>query len=208
MGALVARRLGYRFVDTGVMYRAITLAALERKLDLEDEAALSGLARSVAITLEPGPSEAPEASRVLVDGVDVTDRLRSTEVGAAVSLVSRVAAVREAMVEQQRRLAREGGLVMAGRDIGTVVLPDAPVKVYLDASQEERIRRRHDELAAGGREVPLAAVREELAQRDAIDSARSVSPLRPAADAVVLDTDHLSLDEVVERILVLLPCGS
>lgn len=190
------------------MYRAITLAALERKLDLEDEAALGELARSVSIALEPGPREAPEASRVLVDGVDVTDRLRSTEVGAAVSLVSRVRAVREAMVEQQRRLAREGGLVMAGRDIGTVVLPDAPVKVYLDASPEERLRRRYDELVAAGRETTEEQVRDELARRDAIDSARSVSPLRPAADAVVINTDHLSLDEVVERILSLVPCHS
>jgi cytidylate kinase len=208
VGARLAWRLGYGFVDTGAMYRAITLAALERKLDLQDEAALSELARSVSITLDPGPPEAPEASRVLVDGVDVTDRLRSTEVGAAVSLVSRVRAVREAMVEQQRRLAREGGIVMAGRDIGTVVLPDAPLKVYLDASPEERVRRRYEELVAAGRELTEAQVRDELAQRDAIDSARSVSPLRPADDAVVLDTDHLSLDEVVERILSLVPCRS
>jgi cytidylate kinase len=190
------------------MYRAITLAALERKLELEDEAALSDLAASATITLEPGPPDAPERSRVLVDGVDVTDRLRSTEVGAAVSLVSRVRAVREAMVEQQRRLALEGGLVMAGRDIGTVVLPDARLKVYLDASPDERVRRRHDELVAAGRDITAQEVRDELAQRDAIDSARSVSPLRPADDAVVIDTDHLSLDEVVERILSLVPCRS
>ncbi len=208
MGTRVARALGYRFVDTGSMYRAITLAALQRQLDLEDARALSDLARDVAIALEPGPADAPEASRVLVDGADVTDRLRSAEVGGAVSLVSRVPAVRRAMVALQRELAAQGGLVMAGRDIGTVVLPDASLKVYLDASPGERIRRRHDELAAGGREVPLDAVREELARRDAIDSSRSVSPLRPADDAVVIDTDHLSLDEVVERILSLVPCRS
>jgi cytidylate kinase len=144
----------------------------------------------------------------LVDGVDTTDRLRTAEVGAAVSLVSRVPAVREAMVAQQRRLAHEGGLVMAGRDIGTVVLPDARVKVYLDASPEERVRRRFDELQAGDRDVALDEVREELAKRDAIDSARRVSPLRPADDAVVIDTDPLSLDEVVERIVELVPCRS
>jgi cytidylate kinase len=204
----VARALGYRFVDTGVMYRAMAVAALDRNVDLEDEAALEKLARSVSIMLEPGPPDAPEASRVLVDGADVTDRLRTAEVGATVSLVSRVAAVREALVALQRELAREGRVVMAGRDIGTVVLPDAPLKVYLDASPEERARRRYDELSASGRKVTLQDVREELASRDAIDSGRDVSPLRPAHDAVVIETGGLSLEEVVARILSLVPCRS
>jgi len=208
VGAQVARRLGYRFVDTGVMYRAVTWLALERGVDLEDEAALGRLARDASLTLEPGPAGATEAARIVVDGVDVTDQLRNTEVGAAVSIVSRVRAVREAMVAQQRALAGEGRIVMVGRDIGTVVLPDAPLKVYLDASPGERARRRVDELRAKGQAVSPDDVGSELAQRDTIDSSRDVSPLRPAADAVVIDTGGLSLEQVVERILELARCRS
>ncbi len=204
----MARHLSYRFIDTGVMYRALTWIALERAVDLGDEAALSRLAEGVAVALEPGPPDAPEAGRITVDGIDVTDRLRSTEVGAAVSLVSRVPAVRRAMVELQRELARQGRVVVAGRDIGTVVVPDAPLKVYLDASPEERARRRHEELLAMGREETLQQVRDELALRDAIDSEREISPLRPAEDAVMIDTDQLSLEAVVERILELVSCRS
>jgi cytidylate kinase len=203
VGSRVAHRLGYRFIDTGVMYRALTWLALERKLDLSDEAALSRMAAQAQIALTPGPPDEPEAARVLVDGADVTDRLRSPEVGEAVSLVSRVAGVRAAMVALQRRLAAEGGVVMVGRDIGTVVLPDAPLKVYLDASVEERVRRRHDELVAAGLRAAVEDVRRELALRDAIDSGRDVSPLRPAEDATIIHTDHLSLDQVVEQIMEL-----
>ncbi len=156
--------------------------------------------------LEPGPPDAPEASRIVVDGVDATDRLRTADVGQAVSLVSRVPEVREAMVALQRKLA--GRAVMVGRDIGTVVLPDAKVKVYLDASVDERARRRHEELRQAGRGETLDEVRAELALRDEIDSSRSLSPLRPAEDATVIETEPLSLEEVAERILNLAPCGS
>ena len=180
------------------MYRAVTLLALERGIELDDEAALSALAGRMTMTFD--------GDHLLIDGMDVTDSLRTAEVGEAVSLVSRVPGVRRAMVARQRELAREGGIVMVGRDIGTVVLPDAPLKVYLDASVEERVRRRHAELASLGREETLEQVREELALRDAIDSSRDVSPLRPAGDAVVIHTDHLSLDEVVGRILELAAC--
>jgi cytidylate kinase len=202
VGRQVARRLGYRFIDTGMMYRALTWLALEREADLHDEAALTRLAEAASMRVEP------DTGRIMVDGADVTGRLRSAEVGEAVSLVSRVAGVRKAMVALQRELARGGGIVMAGRDIGTVVLPDAPVKVYLDASPDERVRRRHQELLAAGPGVSADAVREELALRDAIDSERTVSPLRPAKDAVIIDTSHLSLEQVVERILELTPCPS
>ena len=181
------------------MYRAVTWLALERHVDLRDTGALTSLAESARLAVEP--------ARVLVEGIDATAQLRSPEVGEAVSLVSRVPGVRHAMVAQQRRLAAGGRVVMAGRDIGTVVLPDAPVKVYLDASAGERIRRRHDELLAAGKEVSLEDVRTELALRDEIDSKRETSPLRPAEDAVVIHTDDLSLDEVVERILELAKCS-
>jgi cytidylate kinase len=203
VGRLVARRLGYSFIDTGVMYRAVTWLALERSVDLSDAAALTRLAAGAHIQVGEGE---PGVARVLLDGADVTDQLRSPEVGEAVSLVSRVAGVRQAMVELQRKLAAEGDTVMVGRDIGTVVLTDAKLKVYLDATAEERVRRRHDELIASGKPASEADVRQELALRDAIDSGRDVSPLRPAEDAIIIHTDHLSLDGVVDKVLELVQC--
>ena len=211
VGSRLARALGYRFIDTGVMYRAITWLALERNAGLGDEAVLTKLATEAQLTVEPGPPDAPEAFRVQIDGVDVTDRLRSAEVGEAVSLVSRVPGVREAMVRMQRKLAAAGDTIMVGRDIGTVVLPKAPLKIYLEASVDERVRRRYEELAAAGKPasptpISIDEVRQELALRDAIDSGRDVSPLRPAEDAIIIQTDRLSLDEVVQQILGLAQC--
>lgn len=185
------------------MYRALTCLALDRKIDLDDEESLTRLVEGASVVVEPGP---PEPARVLANGSDVTERLRSTEVGEAVSLVSRVPAVREAMVSLQREMGRQASTVMVGRDIGTVVVPDAPLKVYLEASPEERARRRHEELLPTRPAVTLAEVRAELALRDTIDSQRAHSPLRPAEDAVIIDTDPLSLDQVVDRILELVPC--
>ncbi len=206
VGSQVARRLGYRFIDTGVMYRALTWLALERKLGLQDEAGLVKLAESADLSVQPGPPDAPEACRVFVDGVDVTDRLRSPAVGEAVSLVSRVAGVRQAMVAMQRKLAAQADTVMVGRDIGTVVLPNAKPKVYLDASAAQRAHRRYEELVAVGKPVSEDDVREELALRDTIDSGRDVSPLRPAEDAIIINTDHLSLENVVDKVLELVQC--
>ena len=206
VGTRVAHELGYRFIDTGMMYRAVTWLALEKQLDLHDESALAKLALATDIAIEPPAADGP--GRVLVDGDDITDRLRTTEVGEAVSLVSRVPGVRTAMVAVQRRLAEEGGIVMAGRDIGTVVMPEALLKAYLDASLDERVRRRHQELLAMGRVMTEQDVRDELSLRDRIDSERAVSPLRPAGDAEVIDTDHLPLEEVVARIMELVPCRS
>lgn len=208
VGARVARTLGYRFIDTGSMYRAFTCLALERGIDPQDEPALARLAEAATMTVQPGPTDAPEAGRIQVDGLDVTDRLREAEAGAAVSFVARGPAVRRALVRMQRELAREGRVVMAGRDIGTVVLPNAALKVYLDASVEERARRRYDDLRALGQNLTVEQVRQDLTRRDAIDSERAVSPLRPAEDAIVIHTDGLTLEEVVERILALVPCRS
>jgi cytidylate kinase len=207
VGSAVARKLRYRFVDTGLMYRAVTWLALDRKLDLNDEEALASLATTVDLTLVPGPPGAPEESRIAVDGVDVTDKLRSPQVGESVSLVSRVPGVRYAMVALQRMLAAQEPTVMVGRDIGTVVLPDAQPKVFLDASAEERARRRYEELAAAGKSVTLEDVSNELALRDRIDSGRDVSPLKPAADAIIIHTDDLSLEQVVERVTELVECS-
>ncbi|MFQ6020378.1 MAG: (d)CMP kinase [Dehalococcoidia bacterium] len=203
VGILVGRRLGYLFLDTGAMYRAITLAALRRGIDLGDEGVLGELAGSAEIEMGPPRLESVETCTVSVDGDDVTTDLRRPEVEAAVSLVSRVPAVRQALVATQRRLAGHQSVVMAGRDIGTVVLPDADLKLYLDASLEERARRRHRELQALGQTVTEDQVLHDLRRRDSIDSQRSTSPLRPAEDAIIIDTDGMTLEQVVENILTL-----
>jgi cytidylate kinase len=204
----VARRLGYLFLDTGAMYRALTWLALRRGLDPEDEEAMGRLAAETVMEVSPPPGsgdrQAGEHCRVDVDGEDATPYLTTPEVEASVSLVSRVPAVRREMVRIQRRLAQRGPTVMAGRDIGTAVLPDADLKVYLDASREERARRRRQQLALRGPAPSFESVLADLERRDAIDSSREVSPLRPAADAVIIKTDGLSLEEVVERVLSLL----
>lgn len=201
MGLALARELGYRLVDTGMMYRAITLLALRRGVDLEDEVALTRLAETAR--LDVGQPTDDSGASIRVDGLDATEVLRTPEVDRNVSRVSRVPGVRRAMVRRQRELAAEGGLIMLGRDIGTVVLPDAPVKVYLEASTRERARRRHAELVERGAARPFAAILEELEQRDAMDRSRDVSPLRPAEDAHVIDTEGLALEEVIERVRAL-----
>lgn len=201
IGRLLAQKLGYLFLDTGVMYRALALAAIERGIDPSDSVALGELARSAKIDVRLAAPGSGNGTAVLVDGADVTARLRSPAVEEAVSLVSRVPAVREALVRRQREIAQRGDIVMAGRDIGTVVLPAASLKIYLDASLEERARRRYAEFASMGRNVTRQMVLDDLRRRDHIDSQRSVSPLRPAADAVIINTDGLALEEVLEQIL-------
>lgn len=203
VGYRVAQRLGYPFLDTGAMYRALTWLALQRGVDIEDAQALGRLARGVDVRLGPPAPGSPERCTIRVDGEDLTPTLRRPEVEAAVSLVSRAPALRRAMVAIQRRLARRGPVVMAGRDIGTVVLPRAHLKVYLDASMEERVRRRRKEMAALGRTASAAEVRRNILHRDSIDSGRRTSPLRPAADAIIIDTDGLSEEQVVEQVLAL-----
>src|SRR3990172_6010875 len=172
VGRRLAASLGYPFLDTGSMYRAVTWAALQHGVDLGDDDALGDLASSLRIDVQRARGE--DSARILVDGGDVTDHLRSPEVEAAVSLVSRVAGVREALVRAQRELAGRRPVVMAGRDIGTVVLPDADLKVYLDASVEERARRRYEELSALRQEVTPESVLDDLRRRDRIDSRRPV----------------------------------
>jgi cytidylate kinase len=180
-----------------MMYRAVTWLALQRGLDTNDEKVLVELANEARFEL--GQPTADGAATIRVDGKDVTRELRSADVDRNVSLISRIPGVREAMVRRQRELAGEGRLIMLGRDIGSVVLPDAPAKIYLDASAEERARRRHQELVATGVIRPAEEILQELLQRDGMDQNRHVSPLRPAPGAIVIDTDGLSLDEVVER---------
>ena len=201
VGTLLAARLGYRFIDTGVMYRAITWAALKDGLDPEDEANVTALAEASGIEVSEGDESG--VSRISVNGHDVTGLLRTKEVERGVSLISRFTGVRAAMVARQRALAGEGMLIMAGRDIGTVVLPDANLKVFLTASPEERARRRHQEMREGGQAVELEQVLAELIQRDKLDTERANSPLRPAEGAYVLNTESIGIDQVVERIIAL-----
>ena len=205
VGTLAAKRLGFRFLDTGVFYRAATLAALERGIDLEDQAALVKVVRNTEIQVAPPPAHPGQAGgdRLLVDGRDVTDRLRSPEVESGVSLVAKVSGVRSALVKRQRAVARQGPIVMVGRDIGTVVLPDAPVKVYLTASVEVRARRRSLELQDQDLRADYGQVLDEIIRRDKIDSERADSPLRPAADAVQIETDDLGLEELAQRVVQL-----
>jgi cytidylate kinase len=198
VGLALAREWGYRLVDTGMMYRAVTYLALKHRVSLDDEAALIRLAESADFTL--GQPTDHDIAKISAEGEDITPDLRTPEVDRGVSTVSRIAGVRHAMVERQRALAREGNIIMLGRDIGTVVLPDAPVKVYLDASADERARRRYLELKEGGAERPFEEIREELVRRDEMDKNRHASPLKPAPDAVVIDTDNLSLEGVIERV--------
>jgi CMP/dCMP kinase len=191
----VARALGYRHVDTGAMYRAVAWRALHASVALDDEPQVAALARGAIFDLAEG--------RVRIDGHDVTTAIRTPEVDRAATMVARMPLVREALVAEQRRMGGEGGVVMEGRDIGTAVFPNADVKVYLDASPEERARRRANDPAHTGRQAGQAAVASELAARDAIDRSRKASPLAVAADAVVVDTTDLSAEAVTARVLTL-----
>ncbi|MDI6773319.1 MAG: (d)CMP kinase [bacterium] len=195
----VADRLGLKHIDTGAMYRSVALASMRRSVDLRDDAALTALAASLAIEFRP----APGGDRIVVDGEDVTEAIRAPEVSTAASIVSAVPGVRVALVARQQALGAAGGIVMEGRDIGTVVFPNAEVKVFLGASLEARTRRRHDELRARGVDADLDEVRRQEAERDARDETRSHSPLRPADDAVILDTTLLTLEQVVAAIVQL-----
>lgn len=199
MGRLLAARLGYRFIDTGNMYRALAWKALKLGVDPEDGPTLTRLAESTRLELLPGQGA---ESGMLVDGEAASTALRTPEVEQAVSPVSRFPGVRRALVRQQRRLAQRGGVVMAGRDIGTHVLPRARLKVFLEASPQERARRRHLEVAvaASRGSISYQSIKTELERRDRIDSQRATSPLRPAADAVIIDTEGLTPEEVADRI--------
>jgi cytidylate kinase len=203
VGTRVAEILGYRFVDTGAMYRAMTWLALHRGVDVHDGHALAELAGGTALEVRDAPPNAAEPTIVRIDGHDATPHLRDADVDANVSFVSRVPAVRAALVRIQREIAATGSIVMAGRDIGTVVLPDAALKIYLDASAGVRATRRADQLRQSGASADESALRDELERRDGIDSTREVSPLTAAADAVIIHTDGMGIDEVVARIVEL-----
>ena len=192
----VADALDLEVLDTGAMYRAVTQAALDAGVSLADEEALAKIAQAADVSVERGTTT--------LDGRDVSVAIRGPEVTAAVSLVSAHPAVRRVLVERQRRwVEKHGGGVVEGRDIGTVVFPDAPVKIFLTASDEERAKRRHRDEAAAAREVEVEAVRDALKRRDHIDTNRATSPLRAADDATVLDTTGRDVGDVVDEIVAM-----
>lgn len=203
LGEMLATRLGYFYFDTGLMYRAVAWEALRREVPIEDEAAVSELAKSLQINVSKPSTADGRQFTVTVDGLDITEEIRRPDVDANVSAVSAYPGVRQAMIEQQRRIAHQGPTIMAGRDIGTVVLPDADFKIYLDASVDERAHRRWLERQASGHDVSLDQLRDEIVRRDELDSSRAVAPLRRAADAILLDNTGLNAEETLERALTL-----
>jgi len=203
LGLRLARALGYLFFDTGVMYRAITWLVLKQEINVRDEAVVTTLAEKAQIDVAPASRSDGRACDVLVDGQDITWEIRRRKVESNVSIVSAYRGVRSALSQQQRRIGQRGQIVMVGRDIGTVVLPEADLKIYLDASAEQRARRRYDEIIARGKQADYNDIFAEVVERDRIDSTRDVAPLKAAEDAIVLDSDKLTADEVFERVLAL-----
>lgn len=198
---IIAKRFGYVYCDTGAMYRSVTWAALENGTDVSDTKQVIDLARRIKITFEPGQPD----QRVFVDGHEVTKDIRTEKIAANVSAVAAIPEVRAQMVEQQRQIAQAGGIVMDGRDIGTTVLPDAQVKVFLVASAHERARRRYEEnLQKGLATQSLDELEAAIKLRDQKDSTRKVSPLTQAKDAILIDTTSLTIDQVVDEISALI----
>jgi len=201
LGLKIAEELDYLFFDTGVMYRAVTWIALDHDIDVRDEKQVTALAEETPIDVASASRSDGRACDVLVAGKDITWETRLPAVDANVSVVSAYRGVREALSRQQRRIGQRGKVVMVGRDIGTVVLPEADLKIYLDASAEERAKRRFDEMTARGANVNYEDILAKVIERDRIDSSRDVAPLKAADDAVVIDSDKMNAEEVFEKVL-------
>ncbi len=207
VGVLLAKRLGYLYFDTGIMYRAVTWAALEQLKGVDDETLVTKLAEEVQIDVQPPSKTDGRLSDVLLDGMDITWEIRSREVEAAVSQVSAYPGVRTAMTAQQRRIGQRGRIVMVGRDIGTVVLPEAELKIYLDACVEVRAQRRFEELRQRGEPADYMKILAAMKRRDKIDSTRAVAPLRAAEDAYRICSDEINAEQVVNQVLELARIG-
>ncbi len=207
LGRRLADALGYLLLDTGVMYRAVTWQVLQAGIDVADEGAVTGVAEKITIDVRPPSVPDGRACDVVVDGHDITWEARSAAVDANVSAVSAYHGVRRAMSEQQRRIGLRGRVVMVGRDIGTVVLPEADLKVYLDASATERARRRFEEMRVHGAQAEMHEVLSAVLERDRIDTTRDIAPLRVAPDAVLIDSETLSADEVFAEVRRLCETG-
>lgn len=200
----LAEELGYLYFDTGVMYRAVTYGALKNGIDINDEGAVASLAQTVEIDVQPPTVQDGRQYDVLLDDGDVTWEIRSAAVDKNVSQVSTYADVRSAMTHIQRQIGLRGDVVMVGRDIGTIVLPEADLKIFLDASVEARARRRFDESRMRGERVDLVDILEWMKQRDRIDSTREIAPLKPAKDAIILDTTKMDAEAVFQHVMSLI----
>ena len=204
LGKRIADRLNYLFFDTGVMYRAITWTALQNNVDVEDDPTVTYLAQHTVLDIRPPSLDDGRQCDILADGVDITWEIRQPEVDQNVSRVSSYAGVREALTLQQRKIGERGKVVMMGRDIGTVVLPDADLKIYLDASTQVRAQRRHDENLKRGETSDQKQVLEDMYRRDQIDSTRKLAPLKPSENAIIIYSDDLDEDQVLEQALDLI----
>ncbi len=197
----LAKKLGFFYFDTGVMYRAVTLAVMEHGINVDDEDLITKLANEIDIDVQPPSKQDGRMMDVLVEGKDVTWEIRTPGVDQNVSKISAYAGVRTAMTNQQRRIGMRGDVVMVGRDIGTVVFPDAEYKIYLDASPEERANRRYKEKIARGEIASYQEILSSIKRRDKIDSTRTIAPLKIAQDAIIIDTDGKTIEEVLEETL-------
>lgn len=207
IGRLLAEHLGYLYFDTGVMYRAVTYAALQRNIPVEDQETVTELADQLQIDIQKSEGNDLNGYKVFVDGKDITEEIRLPDVDARVSVVSAYPGVRQALSLQQRRIGLRGKIVMVGRDIGTVVLPEADLKVFLDASVEERSKRRYLEAQKRDDSILLNQILESMIERDRIDSTRDIAPLKPAEDAIIIDTDGLNIEQVLIRLIALITNG-
>ena len=198
IGKMLAESLGYLYFDTGIMYRAVTWAALQRGIQVEDQDEVTDLARQLRIDIKQSLNTSSDGYRVYVDDSDVTGEIRKPDVDAQVSIVSAYPGVREALSIKQRKIGLRGKIVMVGRDIGTVVLPEADIKFFLDASLSERARRRYIESQRLGETNSEQEILESMVQRDRIDSTREIAPLKPAKDAIIVNTDALSIEQVLD----------
>jgi CMP/dCMP kinase len=199
---VLARKLGYIYLDTGALYRALAYKAMKAKIDLNDISALDTLCQATTIVLKNLDGQ----MKVYIDGEDVGDKIRTEEVGLAASRISAVAVVRKSLLHLQREAGARGGIVAEGRDMASVVFPHADYKFYLDADIEERIRRRHNELAGKGKTSDLDKIHQDMLIRDKQDSEREIAPLKPAEDVVIIDSTGLSVTEVVERVSRYMSC--
>ncbi|MHB8134011.1 MAG: (d)CMP kinase [Anaerolineaceae bacterium] len=204
LGERLAKSLNFIYLDTGVMYRAVTLAVLNMGVDVSDEDAVSRIAEKLDLDVRPPSIADGRSNDIILNDDDVTWTIRTAEVEKNVSQVSAYSRVRQAMTRIQRRIGKRGNVVMVGRDIGTVVLPDAEIKLYLDASAEERARRRFLELRKRGKDVEYKDILQDMIKRDQFDSSRPIAPLKPAEDAIIINSDDMNADEVFQRIMGLL----
>ncbi len=204
LGEHLAKTLGFTYFDTGVMYRAVTLAALNQQVNVNDEEAVSKISESLDLDVRQPSVSDGRSNDIILNNEDVTWSIRSEEVERNVSKVSAYARVRNAMTKQQRKIGQRGRIVMVGRDIGTVVLPEADIKLYLEASVEERAHRRYIELINRGKDVSYNDILADMVKRDQYDSSRPIAPLRPANDAIIVNSDHMNAEEVYKHILDLI----